>query len=185
MYLARIGRVRSDVVEYTDTVKRSLHPLLHYVPNSEPLTLTFDLRYPIVHGNTLHFSQLQKNFNEVDLAQHAAYPPAPILRLYHPKLPWYVDVHQSHPTGVTVFDVLAQMSLQMQAPIHSRHYYNDVLDLADRSALGRGYKERCRGRLGENKKGVLQVDFIGDKFVFEGLARGKQGLWEIKTSSFL
>ncbi|KAJ3574861.1 hypothetical protein NP233_g1483 [Leucocoprinus birnbaumii] len=179
MYLPRIGRARSDVAEYHDTVKRDLHPLLYHAPNGEPLT--FDLRYPIVHGQTLLISQ--RNFNEIDLAQHAAFPAAPMLRLYHPKFPWYVDVHQSHPGGVTVFDVLAQLSVQSQAQIRSRHYYNDVLDLADRTALGKTYKERCRGRPGEGARGILQVDFLGDKYVFEGLARGKQGMWEIKTRS--
>ena len=80
-----------------------------------------------------------------------------------------------------MFDVLAQMSLQMQTPIHGRHYYNDVLDAADRVALGKAYKERCRGRSGQSGKGIFHVDFLGEKFVFSGLARGKQGMWEIKT----
>jgi len=148
--------------------------VLHYSSESE--VLTFDLRYQIIEGHTLIIAR-----NEVDLAQLAAYPPAPNLRLYHPKFPWYVDIHQSHLTGVTVFDVLAQMSLQMQAPIHSRHYYNDVLDSADRTALGKAYKERCSGRSGQSSKGIFQVDFLGEKFVFSGLARGKQGMWEIKS----
>lgn len=80
-----------------------------------------------------------------------------------------------------MFDVLAQMSLQMQAPIYNRHYYNDVLDSADRAALGKAYKGRCSGRSGQSRKGIFQVDFLGEKFVFSGLARGKQGMWEIKS----
>lgn len=144
--------------------------------SSEYEVLAFDMRYQIIEGHTLMIPR-----NEVDLAQLAAYPPAPVLRLYHPKLPWYIDIHQSHPTGVTVFDVLAQMSLQMQAPIHGRHYYNDVLDAADRAALGKTYKERCRGRSGQSRKGIFHVDFLGEKFIFSGLARGKQGMWEIKS----
>lgn len=156
-----------------------MHPLIHHSPGSDPLA--FDLRYKLLEGHRLLLNQLGRQFSEIDLAQLAAFPPVPILRLYHARLPWYVDVHQSHLTGVTVFDVLAQLSLQMQAPIHNRHYYNDFLDSADRAALGRGYKERVRGKSMEERKGILQVDFLGEKYVFEGLERGKQGMWEIKT----
>lgn len=117
----------------------------------------------------------------MDLAQLAAYPPAPMLRLYHPRFPWYVDIHQSHPSGVTVFDVIVQLSLQMQTPIRNRHYYNEALDAVDRAALGKRYKERTKGRPAEGQRGVLQVDFLGEKFVLEGLVRGRQGMWEIKT----
>lgn len=80
-----------------------------------------------------------------------------------------------------MFDVLAQLNLQILAPIHNRHYYNDFLDSTDRVAMGTAYKERIKGRAGEGRKGILQVDFLGDKYVFEGLMRGKQGMWEIKT----
>jgi hypothetical protein len=156
-----------------------MHPLLHHTPNTTPLA--FDVRYKLVDGHTLLFHKLGRHFNEVDLAQLAAYPPAPILRLYHARLPWYIDIHQSHPSGVTVFDVLVQMSLQLQAPIHNRHYYNDTLDSEDRGALGKAYKERIKDRSGEGRRGILQVDFLREKYIFEGLIRGRQGMWEIKT----
>ncbi|KAF9450767.1 hypothetical protein P691DRAFT_664674 [Macrolepiota fuliginosa MF-IS2] len=178
-YLPKIGRVRSDVEEYSDPVKRTIHPLLQFVPDSPPLA--FDLRFKVVDGNAFLFQHLGRNYNEVDLAQLAVNPVAPMLRLYHSRLPWYIDVHQSHTTGVTVFDVLVQLSLQMQTPIHNRHYYNDTLDAADKIALGVRYKERTKGRVEEGRRGILQVDFLGEKFVLEGLVRGKQGMWEVKT----
>ncbi|KXN83210.1 hypothetical protein AN958_01724 [Leucoagaricus sp. SymC.cos] len=183
-YLPRIGRSRSDVEEYIDTIKRSLHPLLLHSPETRTPPLTFDLRYkfPSDQTGTPQPRLLGRHtLAAVDFAQLATSPEAPMLRLYHPKLPWYIDVHQSRPTGVTVYDVLVQLNSQMQAPIHNRHYYNDCLDANDRTALGRTYKERVRGRQGEGKKGILQVDFLGEKFVMEGLVRGKTGMWEIKT----
>lgn len=29
--------------------------------------------------------------------------------------------------------------------------------------------------------GVLQVDFLGEKVIFEGLTRGRNGMWEMRT----
>lgn len=156
-----------------------MHPLLLHTLDSPPLA--FDLRSSLVEGHNILFQTLGRKYNEVDLAQVAAHPPAPMLRLYHPRFPWYIDIHQSHPTGVTVYDVLVQLSRQMQAPIHSRHYFNETLDETDRTALAKSFKERIRGRRGEREKGIMQVDFLAEKCVLEGLVRGKQGMWEVKT----
>lgn len=134
-----------------------------------------------MEGHNILFQTLGRNYNEVDLAQLATHPAAPMLRLYHSRLPWYIDIHQTHPNGVTVFDVLVQLSRQMQTAIHSRHYFNETLDAADRAALAKYFKERIRGGKGERGRGVLQVDFLGEKCVLEGLVRGKQGMWEMKT----
>ncbi len=165
--------------EYVDNMKRSMHPLLSHTLENPPLA--FDLRCSIMEGHNILFQTLGRKYNEVDLAQLAVHPAAPVLRLFHSRLPWYIDIHPSHPNGVTVFDVLVQLSRQMQAPIHSRHYYNETLDSTDRAALAKYFKDRIRGRRGEREKGILQVDFLGEKSVLEGLVRSKQGMWELKT----
>jgi len=105
------------------------------------------------------------------------------MRLYHPKLPWYIDVHQTHPNGVTVYDVLASIHRQLQTPIQPRHFYNEELTANDRAALARSFQERCQNDLRLVSKGVLQVDFLGHKYILEGLARGPKGMWELKTTA--
>jgi hypothetical protein len=69
----------------------------------------------------------------------------------------------------------------MRTPIRNRHYYNDSLSDSARAALGQRYSARTEGRTVEGARGVVQVDFLGEKFVMEGLVRGNKGLWEIKT----
>lgn len=104
-----------------------------------------------------------------------------MLRLYHPRLPWYVDIGQTHPNGVTVFDVLFQLHGQLRAQISGRHYWNEELGSVERADLGLAFHDRCDGDPEEVAQGVRQVDFLGRKVVLEGLARGKNGMWEIKT----
>lgn len=168
---------------YEDSVKRSLHSVLEYAPHSPPLAL--DLRYKVKGRSGAILSQrVIRTFNSgdnVDFSQPALSPHASRIRLYHPKLPWYVDIHQSNASGVTLEDVLVQLSSQMRTPIRNRHYYNDSLNDKARAALGQRYSERTEGRENMGLKGVTQVDFLGEKFVMEGLVRGDKGLWEIKT----
>ncbi|KAF7759667.1 hypothetical protein Agabi119p4_11362 [Agaricus bisporus var. burnettii] len=182
LYL-KLSRARSEGDAYEDSVKRSLHSLLEYTPHSPPLAL--DLRYKVKGRSGAILSQrVIRKFNSgdnVDFGQPALSPHASRIRLYHPKLPWYVDIHQSNALGVTLEDVLVQLSSQMRTPIRNRHYYNDSLNDKARAALGQRYSERTEGRENMGLKGVTQVDFLGEKFVMEGLVRGDKGLWEIKT----
>lgn len=104
-----------------------------------------------------------------------------MMRLYHPKLPWYIDIHQSHPNGVTVFDILVQMHMQLMTQIQGRHYWNEELQEEDRAKIAAAFQARCDGDAQEAANGVRQIDFLGRKVLFEGLSRGKNGMWEIKT----
>jgi hypothetical protein len=168
---------------YEDPVKRSVHSLLEFTPQSPPLAL--DLRYKVKGRNGAIISQrvirTSNHGDNVDFDQQALTPHASRMTLYHPKLPWYVDIHQSNPTGVTLQDVLVQLSSQMRTRIRTRHYYNDSLNDSARTALGLRYIARTEGREREGERGIVQVDFLGEKFVMEGLVRGNKGLWEIKT----
>ncbi|TFK65212.1 hypothetical protein BDN72DRAFT_845801 [Pluteus cervinus] len=177
-YLLRVTKNRSEVKEYSDSVRRILHPLLLHT-NPPPVDL--DLRDNPLEPGSLEFPNLQRPHNDLDFAQLATTPAASILRLYHPRLPWYIDIHQTHCNGVTVFDILTQMFAQLMAQIQGRHYWNDVLSDEDRSRIVEAYSARCEGDSEEIGRGVLQIDFLGSKVVFEGLVRGRNGMWEIKT----
>ncbi|KAF8148081.1 hypothetical protein B0H34DRAFT_738223 [Crassisporium funariophilum] len=178
-YIPRVGKSRSDVKEFVDPVRRDLHPLLQYQPNHPPIY--HDMREHPFSPEYIEFLNLHRPANEIDFAQLCIQPTSSFMRLYHPRLPWYIDIHQSHPNGVTVYDIFSQINRQLHTPIHGRHYWNEELGDSERAGISSAFQERCRGDPGMVSLGVMQVDFLGKKCVFEGLVRGAKGLWEIKT----
>jgi len=161
-------------------VRRVLHPLLLYKTPNPPIL--HDLRENPLAPDTVEFPLLQRRHNDLDFAQLATHPPTHTLRLYHPRLPWYIDINQSHPNGVTVFDILTQMYEQLMQQITGRHYWNEDLEDVDRARLGTAFQERCNGDRGLIAAGVRRVDFLERRLLFEGLVRGRNGMWEIKAS---
>jgi len=121
----------------------------------------------------------QTAFSDLDIAQFATTPPARFLRLFHPKLPWYIDIKPLRPNGIIVGDVLLQLYAQLRQQILPQHYWNDVLSQQDRSEISNAYMRRTRES--DEGHGILWIDFLCDEVVFEGLIRTKGGLWEIKT----
>ncbi|KAF8172487.1 hypothetical protein BJ912DRAFT_1034130 [Pholiota molesta] len=172
---------KTDVREWTDTERREIHPLLQYRPAAPPIS--YDLRHASApfDPSLPSFPTLARPHNDIDLAQLASSPPAFFLRLVHPLLPWPVDVRAGHPNGITVYDVLRGLTGQLGTPIHGRHFWNEALGAAERGVVAQAFQERCRGRLELVPRGVLQVDFLGERCVFLGVVRGARGVWEVKT----
>jgi hypothetical protein len=83
--------------------------------------------------------------------------------------------------GVTVFDVLVQMFEQLDAPITGKHWWNEEIDDVMRGKMTGAYYERTSGSKEETMRGVKRVDFLRGKWVFEGLVKGRNGMWEMKT----
>jgi len=181
-YIPRVGRPRSDVQDYTDHVRRTLHPLLLHSQTQPPVY--HDLRDNPLALEYIDFRNLHRDHNDIDFAQLALQPSHPVMRLFHPRLPWYIDIQQSHPNGVTIYDIFSQMNQQLHFPIQGKHYWTEELSDADRTAISAAYQSRCKGDPRQCSIGVLRVDFLGKRPIFEGLARGSRGLWEIKTSKF-
>ena len=79
-------------------------------------------------------------------------------------------------------------------PIVGRHFWNEDISDEVRREVGLAFQERVGiGPVGhpgypaagardpgEAERGVVQVDFLGAKVVFEGLVRGKNGMFEMK-----
>lgn len=168
--------------DFQDTTRRTLHPLLQYQPSEVPISYNL-LTEP--SPTSIHFPKLRRQSNEIDLFQLAVQPSAEFMRLFHPRLPWYIDVYPSHPNGITVANILSTLFAQLHTPIHARHYYNEDLTSGDRSELTKAFQERCRGDLEVMGRGIVQIDFLGRKTVFEGLVRGAKGMWEIRTGSIM
>ncbi|KAF5313730.1 hypothetical protein D9611_010096 [Ephemerocybe angulata] len=177
-----LSRDKSDVSEITDTTKRTLHPLLQFDNARPPIAL--DLRQNPLNlpPHSTLFLNLSRPHNNIDFAQLATSPATSHMRLYHPLLPWYIDVRAAHPNGVTVYDLLTQMYRQLMMPITGRHFYNEDFGEEERAAVTRAFAVRVGRDEGETGRGVVQVDWLGDRVVFEGLVRGKGGMWEVKTA---
>lgn len=164
--------------EYTDPERRKIHPLVDY-ETLKP-ALYYDLRSTQYTPSELEFFRIERKHNHVDLMQLATIPAAPFLRLSHPKLPWYVDIHQGQPNGVTIQDIFLQLHHQLHSPIHGRHFWNEELSEGDRIEITRAFQERVKSDRKLVARGILQVDFLGKKFVLEGFVRGQRGIWEMK-----
>ncbi|KAG6858526.1 hypothetical protein C0993_005548 [Termitomyces sp. T159_Od127] len=130
---------------------------------------------------SLSFPSLGRFPNPIDLAQLATSPPVDRMRLFHPLLPWYIDVHEHQANGVTVYDVVQQVFFALQQPISARHYYNEELNSSVRERIAIAFGRRTQGDERERASGVKWVDYLEDKVVFVGLVRTRNGLWEMKT----
>ena len=141
----------------------------------------WNLRDPPTNERVEFMKLNNRPYNNIDMVQLATSPPTEQMRLYHPRLPWYIDVFQSQPNGITIQDILHWINRQLSTQIHQRHYYNEELDDAHRGVLSATFSDRCRYSREIMERGILQVDFLADKHVLLGLVKGKNGMWEMKT----
>ena len=60
-------------------------------------------------------------------------------------------------------------------------FWNEELSEADRDKITKAWKLRCDGDAFERACGVRRVDFLRRHVVLEGLVKGRNGSWEMKT----
>ncbi|GLB40150.1 hypothetical protein LshimejAT787_0800210 [Lyophyllum shimeji] len=174
----RISRtVRTAVEKNTAEIHYTMTPLLLYTSASTH-PIAYDIRQDPTQIN-VQFLDLARPSNDIDFFQLATSPPVNELCLYHPRLPWYINVCASHPNGVTIGDILTQIYESLTKPISRRDLYNDELSAFDREEMSTAF---CYRRGEETGRGMLRMDFLGFDVVFLGLSKTKQGLWEIKTA---
>ncbi|KAG5735947.1 hypothetical protein E4T56_gene1930 [Termitomyces sp. T112] len=178
--IPRVPRPWSDIEEFKDSIKRTINPILDY--NTQGPHVIYNLwSYP--HPQTLSFPILRRIYNYIDFAQLATNPPVDQMRLFHPLLPWYIDVFKSVDNGVTVQDVIMHVYFQLQTQINARHYFNEELRSGTRERITEAYTQRTQGQDQEKMKGIKKVDYLEEKNIFVGLVRTRNGLWEMKTRS--
>ncbi|TEB26144.1 hypothetical protein FA13DRAFT_1737797 [Coprinellus micaceus] len=115
----------------------------------------------------------------------ATTPSASWMRLYHPALPWYIDVESSRSRGITVLDVVQEVHNQLMIPLTERDMWNEGMNEEMRKSVA----QSVRSRTGKSAGGKhiacglkpLRLDFLGNNYIFEGLVKGTDGMWEIKT----
>jgi hypothetical protein len=103
------------------------------------------------------------------------------MRLFHPRLPWYIDVHATNPTGVDLSDLFQMIWKCPRWPINQADFWNDELSGGDRDKISHAWRVRCDEDSFERGCGVRRVDFLRRHVVFEGLVKGMNGTWEMKT----
>ncbi|KAH0582200.1 hypothetical protein H2248_011848 [Termitomyces sp. 'cryptogamus'] len=176
-FIPRLRRRRSNV---EDPIQRIIHGTLFYEPSD--YRVMYDLRFQ-AHPQILTFPHLGRPYNHIDLAQLATDPPIDRMRLFHPLLPWYIDVHKTVDNGIMVEDVIMQMYSALQSQISSRDYFNAELGSDVRERIAKAYQLRTRGDEEETQEGIRirRVDYLEDNTLFVGLERTEDGLWEMKT----
>lgn len=106
-----------------------------------------------------------------------------MMRIYHARMPWYVDVRATNnPVGVTFADLFREIYEVMQVQIIDADFNNDEVDEEERRRITAAYRNRVGSDQSEAMKGIRRVDYLMGKVVFEGLIKGKEGLWEMKTT---
>ncbi|KAL1745483.1 hypothetical protein HDZ31DRAFT_36308, partial [Schizophyllum fasciatum] len=157
-----------------------LHPLLqHHTRKHREPPIAYNLRDALAAP---YLPQQHRFATDADLFQLALQPathePA---YLFHPRLPWIVRVRPGSPTGLTIRDVFEGLCAALHRQIRVHHLYNEVLNGDDRDAVSAAYKARCKGDHELYAEGVKRIDFMGPEVIFCGLAKARNGLWEIKT----
>lgn len=118
----------------------------------------------------------------IDMTHDAMHPRAETIRLYHPLLPWSIDVKQ--PYGVTLAHLFITIYNNLMTPIRSEDFWNVVLTDYQRSLITEAFHSRCKSEE-DRRKGIRRIDFLGRQCVLTGIVPGFNGQWEMKTSAVM
>lgn len=129
----------------------------------------------------IQIRELKRPVTGYDLTHFVTEPPLPFMRLYHPRLPWYIDVIAQDPVGTTLYDLFSTIHAVMRSRISKSDYYNNDVTEEERNKVARAWRERCQYDQHAMSRGVTKVDFLMRDCIFLGLAKGREGMWEIKT----
>ena len=128
----------------------------------------------------VRFHQLPRPVDLWDLNRFACEPPLPIMVFYSPQYPWYIEARTQNPVGVTLHEMLLAIWTSMMTPISREDYYNNEMDQATRDLIAIAWAKRCGSNMEERNNGIRRVDFLMDKVGLEGVAKGKDGYFELK-----
>ena len=128
----------------------------------------------------VHFNGLHRPVDPWDLNRFACEPPLPVMVFYSPYYPWYIEARTQNPVGVTLHEMLLAIWSSMMASISREDYYNNEMDQATRDLIAIAWAKRCGSNMEERNNGIRRVDFLMDKVGLEGVAKGKDGYFELK-----
>ncbi|GBE83896.1 hypothetical protein SCP_0509530 [Sparassis crispa] len=173
-------RSSSISLPFTSDVRwPKLHPYLRYNATSPPMCL--DIRQVPL---TMQFRDVRRQVNAWDLTRFACEPPVARMRLYNAHLPWFIDVESTNPVGVTLHELFNAIWQSMMTPITTMDWFNCEMDDGARGRIADAWASRCTSQE-DRKMGVRRVDFLLDRVVLEGFAKGREGMWEMKLNRLL
>lgn len=158
-----------------DSAKLDLHPVLHYSKSHR--RVIYDLRR---EPDTLMLRESDRSLLDNDTGHSVTRPPTNSMRIYYPRLPWYIDIKADGVPYISIEDFFLQLFAALNQPISKPDFYNNILDDEDRRVLNHAFRERCRSE-GEKMEGVKRVDFLRGEIEWMGLIPGKEGMWRMKT----
>ncbi|KZP14163.1 hypothetical protein FIBSPDRAFT_868539 [Athelia psychrophila] len=129
-----------------------LHKFIRHSSSKPPIT--WDLR---TQPRTLTFRDVQRETVSSDLMRFACEPPVLTMRL----------IHRCRGT--------------LTLPITQRDFWNEEMGGKEREKIASAWRERCGIDAGERASGVRRVDYLRRDVIFEGLVKGRNGTWEMKT----
>ena len=150
--------------------------------------LDWDLAEPAEAARPL-LPYLPARLTDTLVAEPATNPPLPALAIICEHLPWTITITPT-PNAiwtapfVTVGDVLHALHRALCLGVTDPEL--NVLGPAQRDRVHDAYVRRYRRAPGaardmEKAKGIKRVDYLMGRVIMEGIQKGKDGLWEIKT----
>ncbi|KAK7685485.1 hypothetical protein QCA50_011349 [Cerrena zonata] len=174
--LGRQGSIRRRSSSTSNSQKVDLHPYIRY--NSSQPHMYLDLR---CNPADIDFRALGRRINAWDLTRFACEPPLNRIELWNPYYPWLIEVETQNPTGITLHELFGAIWGSMMIPITQEDYYNTEMNETTRSRIALAFNQRVATNMEERNHGVRRVDFLMERVLLEGFAKGKDSSqWEMK-----
>ncbi|KAL5522914.1 hypothetical protein ACEPAF_1181 [Sanghuangporus sanghuang] len=159
-------------------------PTLNRLLDAKQALCSWDVRRP---PEAFHVLPSGKQLDYLQLNEGAMNPEPVRMKITHPKLPWTIHVDARSSAGgqtciVTIGHLLSTIYGELMRPVYSRDFWNDILSEEDRKRIHDAWAARCNGDHVVAQQGIKRVDFLLDRYVFEGLRRVGDG-WEMKLKS--
>lgn len=147
----------------------TLHPILscNQTGGRSEVPLRWDVRYLPRHGVHTFDAAISPS----ELMQPAIYPPVKSLHIVSGLVSPTWPITVTNPSGVTVWDVLANIHATLQVPI--THSEWEALSAKQRVRIKQIFYERCyasRDSKREHSGGVRRIDCLLSTTVFAGLS---------------
>ncbi|KAG9089124.1 hypothetical protein FS749_001598 [Ceratobasidium sp. UAMH 11750] len=135
------------------------------------LRLQWDVRDAPTRAVVLSGHEPERFHNHPASVTYATSPPVPFMLIAcNDALPWLVPVHaQPGAAGVTIGDILQAAYDVLYTPVEESMVWLLPTD-NDRTRLYHAYRERI-SRNGDDRRGILAVDWLGEKTHFVCLGR--------------
>ncbi|KAN0136271.1 hypothetical protein V8E53_005876, partial [Lactarius tabidus] len=121
-----------------DTTSRTLDDHIRFSALREPPVL-WDLRDDLTR---VLFRELKRPVTGYDFQRFTTEPPTPFMKLYHSRLPWYIEVTTTNGIGVTFHDLFTHIQRILSSRIKNSDFYNNELTQEEREKISRAWKER-------------------------------------------